>query len=304
MMLSRPNQIFIGTLAAMIVAWMPMRAVGQGSEGAMPAKPKMDRAEPLPGELEGVGITEQLGKVAPLDLTFTDSAGKPVALRQYFRQNRPVILNLGYFGCPMLCGLVMNGLLEAMREIDMMPGRDYDVLSISFDPSETSVLARLKKQNYIKEFGHPEAAGGWHFLVGDEQSTKKLTEAVGYGFKWNAPRGEFAHAAVIIVLTPDGTVSRYLYGVQFPPRTLRLSLVEASQGKIGSTLDRILLYCFHYDAGAGEYTPAAMNIMRLGGGVTAAALAGLIGFALLREAHCRKRAGRQESLCSSMGGNS
>jgi protein SCO1/2 len=255
---------------------------------------KTDRAEPLPGELEGVGLTEKLGDSIPLDLKFTDSNGNPVTLKKYFDQGRPVILNLGYFGCPMLCGVIMNGMLEAMQETPMMPGEDYEVLTISFDPSEAPVLARLKKQNYIKEFGNPQAASGWHFLVGKQDAISRLTDSVGYEFKWNERRGEFAHPSALVILTPEGRISRYLYGVRFPSTTFRLSLVEASEGKIGSTLDQLILYCFHYDDGVGQYTPAAINIMRLGGGITAIVLISLIGAALIREMR-RRRSRRAET---------
>ncbi len=280
-----------GSLVAAVALFAtagPLLAQQDAAERRPASGVKSDRAEPLPGELEGVGLTEKPGESIPLDIKFTDSNGNPVTLEKYFNQERPVILNLGYFGCPMLCGVIMNGLLEAMQETPMMPGEDYEVLTVSFDPSEAPVLARLKKQNYIKEFGTPEAASGWHFLVGKQEAIERLTDSVGYGFKWNERRGEFAHPSVLVILTPDGRISRYLYGVRFPPTTFRLSLVEASEGKIGSTLDRLILYCFHYDAGAGQYTPAAMNIMRLGGGVTVIIVGSLIVAALVRETRRRR----------------
>lgn len=237
----------------------------------------------LPPELEGVGLTEKLGEPLPLDLSFTDENGKPVTLRDYFSSGKPVILNLGYFGCPMLCGLVMNGMTDAMRDLSLTPGTDYTVLSISFDPSETHTLARVKKQNYIRELGKPEAARGWHFLTGSEGNIKAVTDAAGFGFKWIEARREFAHPATIIVLTPDGKLSRYLYGTTFPAQTLRLSLVEAAEGKIGTTLDQFLLFCFQYDSDQHRYAIAAMNFMRLGGFITMVAIGSWIFVALRRE---------------------
>lgn len=254
----------------------------------MPAEVKADRAESLPHELEGVGITEQLGKQVPLELTFTDSEGRAVRLRDYFDGRRPVVLNLGYFGCPMLCGLVLDGLIEAMQEIPLSVGEDFTVLTLSIDASEKAVIAQLGKQNAVRKLGQSEAAKAWHFLSGSEENIRKLTDAVGFGFKWNERRKEYAHAAALIILTPEGTVSRYLYGVQFPAKTVRLSLVEASQGKIGTTLDQLLLYCFHYDAAERVYALAAMNLMRLAGGVTVLALGSGIGLALIRERRRRR----------------
>lgn len=234
------------------------------------------RAEPLPAELEGVGITERLGQTVPLDLAFHDETGREVRLGEYLDGTRPVILNLMYMGCPMLCGLVSNGLIDAMREIDQTAGGEYGVLSVSIDPTETATLATVKRQEYLRQYGRPAAAGGWHVLTGDEPSIRALTDAVGFGYRWNEKRQEFAHAAVLVILMPDGTVSRYLYGVQYDPRTLKLSLVEAADGKTGSTLDKFLLFCFHYDAAKGRYGPAAMNLMKVGAGLTVVAIGALV----------------------------
>ncbi|MCO6436286.1 MAG: SCO family protein [Phycisphaerae bacterium] len=262
-----------------------------------PAVAKSDRIESVPDELEGVGITEHLGTKIPLALTFTDSEGRTFKLADAFDGKRPVVLNLGYYGCPMLCGLVLDGLLDAMKEIPLSVGKDYVVLTLSIDPTEKAVIARMGKQKAIQKLGQPEAAAAWQFLSGDAENIQKLTDAVGWGFKWNERRQEFAHTAALVVLTPDGVVSRYLYGVQFPPKTLRLSLVEASEGKIGSTLDQILLFCFHYDATDGTYSLAAMNVMRLAGVVTALALGSGIGLAVWRERR-RGRRRQEESALS------
>ncbi|HPD70719.1 MAG TPA: SCO family protein [Candidatus Krumholzibacteria bacterium] len=226
------------------------------------------RGEPLPDELAGVGVTEKLAGQVPLDLRFRDEDGQAVALAAYFDGARPVILNLGYLGCPMLCGLVANGLVDALRAIDHTVGEEFTVVSVSIDPTETPVLAKAKKQGYLREYGRPAAAQGWHWLTGDEDQIRALTDAVGFGYRWNERRQEYAHAAVLVVLSPDGRVMRYLYGIQFDPRTLKLSLVEAADGRTGNSLDRFLLFCFHYDAETGRYGPAARNLMKVGGAVT------------------------------------
>ena len=235
-----------------------------------------DRAEPLPAELAGVGITEKLDHQIPLDASFFDEEGRQVRLGDYFGRGQPVILNLMYMTCPMLCGLVANGLSDAMKQLSWTAGDEFAVLSVSFDPSERPTLAKLKKLNYVEDLGRPSAAGGWHFLTGEEQQIRRLTDAVGFGFRWNEERQEFAHAAVIIVLTPDGRVSRYLYGVQYDPRTVRLSLVEAGDGQIGTAQDKFLLYCFRYDAAQGRYGPAAQRLVKAGGLLTTLVIAILI----------------------------
>ncbi len=234
------------------------------------------RQEPLPAELEGVGIEEHLGENVPLDASFTDETGRQVTLAEYFESGRPVILNLGYFSCPMLCGLVTNGMMEGMEGLTWTPGDRFEVLTLSIDPLESHTLAKLKKQNYIKEFGRPEAATGWHFLTGTEAQIKRVTESVGFQYAWNDDRKEYAHAAALFVLTPEGKISRYLYGIEYSPKDLRLALLEASEGKMGSAFDRILLYCFHYDSAKGRYAPAAMNMMRGGGLLTILVLGGSI----------------------------
>lgn len=232
------------------------------------------RTEPLPQELEGVGITEHLNTTIPLDLEFVDDAGRPVRLGDYFDGERPVILSLVYFSCPMLCTLVLNGLTDAMQGISWTPGKEFEILTVSFNPAETHTLAGLKKQNYINEYGRPESAAGWHFLTGTEANIQALTKAVGFGYRWIEETQEFSHAAALFVLTPDGRLSRYLYGIQFEPRPVRFALMEASRGKIGSTIDQVIFYCYHYDAEAGTYTLAARRVMQLGGLLTVVILGG------------------------------
>ncbi len=257
---------------------------GAATTGYSPgAAEQADRAEKLPPKLTDVGITEHRDAQVPLDLTFRDEDGKEVRLGSYFDGRRPVILNPVYYGCPMLCGLVMNGLADAIKQMPWKPGDQYTVVTFSIDPRETPTLARLKKENYVKQVGDPAVAAGWHFLTGREPEIVAATGAVGFGYRWDEETQQFAHATAIIVCTPDGRVSRYLYGVEFPPKTLRLSLVEASEGKIGSPLDQITLFCFHYDQQEGRYALAAANVMKAGGLLTLAVLAAILVFFWRRE---------------------
>lgn len=246
------------------------------------AAAEAQRTEPLPQELEGVGITEHLNTTIPLDLEFVDDTGRTVRLADYFDGERPVILSLVYFSCPMLCTLVLNGLTEAMQGISWIPGKEFEIITVSFNPAETHTLAQLKKQNYINEYGRPEAAAGWHFLTGSEANIQTLTKAVGFGYRWDEEQQQFAHAAALFVLTPDGKLSRYLYGIQFEPRPVRFALMEASKGKIGSTIDQVIFYCYHYDADAGTYTLAARRVMRLGGLLTVVILGGWLSASWIR----------------------
>jgi protein SCO1/2 len=249
-----------------------------------------DRVEPTPPALQGVGIDEKSGDRLPLDLEFYDEKGKATPLRDYFHKDRPVVLQLSYFGCPMLCTLVSNGLVESLNDLTLTMGKDFEVINLSFDPREDPLLASQKKQSFLDAYNRPAGAESWHFLTGSSTNITKLTDAVGFKFKWVEESRQFSHPAALILLTPDGRISRYLYGVKYEPRTLRLSLVEASEGKIGTTVDRILLTCFHYDKYAGKYTPAAMGIMRVAGVLTVIGVAAGITIALRREGHAKRRA--------------
>jgi cytochrome c oxidase subunit II len=230
------------------------------------------RKEPAPEALADVGVDEHLNAQIPLDLRFRDENGRERTLASLFPGDRPAILTLNYSDCPMLCTLVLNGMVDGLRELAWTPGREFDVISVSIDPLETPQRARLTKQRYLRDYGRPGTADGWHFMTGSAENIQRLADAVGFRFKYVEQEKQYVHAAVILVCTPQGRVSRYLYGVQFPEQTLRLSLVEAGEGKVGSTLDRVLLFCFHYDAEAGRYGPVARNLMKLGAGVTCALL--------------------------------
>lgn len=260
---------FAGALAAGLLAAAPC--------------PAQDRIEPVPKALERVGVVEKLDAALPLQLAFKDDRGRDVSLGSYFRPGRPVVLTLNYYRCPMLCTLELNGLVEAMKGLAWSPGGEFDVVTVSFDPRETVALARAKKLGYLLSLGRPEAEAGWHFLTGSAASIDALTSAVGFTTEYDKATDQYGHAAVIFVATPDGRVSRYLYGVRFEPDTLKLALLEASKGAIGSTWDRFILYCYHYDANQGRYSMAAMSLVRAGGLLTVLVLGSVIGTLWLRE---------------------
>ncbi|TFG38136.1 MAG: SCO family protein [Candidatus Aminicenantes bacterium] len=249
-------------------------------------------ADQLPPELEEVGIEEHLDAKLPLNLKFRDENGTVVTLGDYFDGERPVILTLNYYKCPMLCGLQLNGRLDGRMDLDWTPGQEFEMVTVSINPLETPALATDKKQNYMKRFGRPSAAKGWHFLTGSEPEIRQLASTVGFGYTYDRETGEYAHAAAIFLITPDGRIARYLYGIEYPQRRLRLALMEASAGEIGTTIDQLILYCYHYDPSSRRYSPVAMNIMRLGGGATVLVLGLTLGGYWLREARRRKKSDR------------
>ena len=236
----------------------------------------------LPPDLQEVGIDQRLGDQVPRDLFFRDETGNPVRLGVYF-DGKPVILALVYFQCPMLCTQVLNGLLSSLRALSFDVGDEFEVLAVSFDPGETPILAAAKKDEYIRSYGRVGGADGWHFLTGTPAAIDRLTSAVGFRYKYNPETQQFAHASGIIVLTPGGKIARYYLGIEYPPRDLRLGLVEASSGKIGSPVDQILLYCFQYDPATGRYSLAILNVVRIAGIATLLGLGTLIAVLLRRE---------------------
>ena len=232
-------------------------------------------ANTRPPRLQNVGIEQRLDAQVPPDLAFLDETGKPVKLGDYFGK-KPLILNLVYYNCTMLCGEALAGLSSAMRLVKFDVGNEFDVVTVSFDPRETPEMAAAKKIDYVKRYGRPNAAAGWHFLTGKPDSIDALTKAVGFQYQYDAKSNQYAHATAIMVLTPQGRISRYFYGVDFPPKDLRMGLVEASQGKIGNAVDAVLLYCYHYDPQTGKYGAMVANILRLAAAATILLLGGLI----------------------------
>ena len=251
--------------------------------------PAQRLAHETPAELEGVGVTERLGAQINLDLQFTAEDGYQKPLREYFASGRPVILNLVYYTCPMLCNLVLNAQTEAIRKIAWTPGKEYEIVTVSIDPTENYGIARNKKAAYLASY--EREAPGWHFLTDYNGSAARLAEQVGFGYKLDPRTGQYAHSAVIFVLTPEGRVSRYLYGVKFKPMDIRLALAEAAEGKLGMTVEKFLLYCFHYDPEARSYTLFARNIMR-GGGALLLVVMGAVLFRFWRRERELARAGR------------
>jgi protein SCO1 len=219
-------------------------------------------ANTRPPRLENVSIEQHLDAQVPPDLTFRDETGAAVKLGDYFGR-KPLILNLVYYNCTMLCGEALAGLASAMRLVKFDVGNEFDVVTVSFDPRETPEMAAAKKKDYVGRYGRPNAAAGWHFLTGRPDSINALTKAVGFQYQYDAKTNQYAHATAIMVLTPQGRISRYFYGVDFPPKDLRMGLVEASQGKIGNAVDAVLLYCYHYDPETGKYGAMVANILRL-----------------------------------------
>jgi len=237
---------------------------------------------PQPEPLDQVKIVQRLNEKLPLDTVFRNEAGKEVALGSYFG-DRPVLLAFVYYECPMLCTLILNGIVRVLRAIPFLPGKDFEVVAISFDPGETHALAAEKKKNYLKQYVRKGTEAGWHFLTGDEESIRRVTEAAGFHYAYDSESDEYAHGSALMVLTPEGRLSRYFYGIEYPARDLRLSLVEASRGKIGSLVDQVILFCFHYDPVTGKYGFAIFSVLRLAGVFTVLAIAWFIWNMLRRE---------------------
>jgi len=244
-----------------------------------------------PRQLEGVDVEEKLGNPVDLSLKFIGEDGYPVALSEFFHKGRPVIINLVYFTCPMLCTLVLNGEIEAMREIPWTPGNEYEVVTISIDPQDNFDTARKKKSMYLASYERP--APGWHFLVDKDGNAKRLAEMMGFHYRYDERIQQFAHPAAIMILTPEGRMARYLYGVRYSPRDLRFALAEASEGRSTLTVEKILLFCYHYDPTVGSYTLFAMNLMRAGGVVTVLVLGWYILWMFRTE---KKRAARYAAM--------
>lgn len=259
-------------LSALTFAFcLPAFAFSQSGPGHNLPPPPRPSADGKPALLREVGIEQRLDEQVPLELEFRDESGQAVRLGDYFG-SKPVILSLVYYGCPMLCNQVLTGLTSSLDMLTFDVGKEFDVVTVSFDARETPEIAREKKPGYMHRYKRKGAAEGWHFLTGTQQSIDRLTEAVGFGYAYDPQTNQFAHASGIMLLTPQGKLARYFYGIEYAPKDLRLGLIEASQNKIGTPVDQVLLYCFHYDPTTGKYGPVVMNMIRLGGIVTLAAI--------------------------------
>ena len=216
-----------------------------------------------PDELDGVGITERLDSQVPLDLAFVDEYGHDVQLSRYINGEKPVIVTLNYYRCPMLCSLTLNGLVSGMRDLEWTAGDEFEVITVSINPDEEHPLAMTNKNGYVEHYGREKAKEGWHFLTGDQENITSLAESLGFGYVFDEQTGEYLHTASIMFITPDGRISKYMNDVQFAGQDLRFALVEASEGKIGTALDKLLLFnCFQYDPDRNSYTPSAWKLMR------------------------------------------
>jgi len=268
----------IGALAFLLLSSV---ATAQSME---PPPEGLVRADQKPEILKDIGIDQRLDAALPLDAPLKDEAGRAVRLGDYFGK-RPVVLAFVYYNCPMLCTQVLNGLVAALNVMSLDAGADFDVIAISFDSRETPAMAAAKKDAYLTRYKHPNSAAGWHFLTGDDASIARLTQAAGFRFRYDATRDQFAHASAVMVVTPQGRLARYFYGIEYAPRDLRLGLVEASAGRIGTPVDQILLYCFHYDPSNGKYGWVVVRMIRLAGFATVV----LLGLAIWRLSHRRTR---------------
>jgi len=254
--------LMAGILCAAALSAQPGKLLGPAQQSAM----QDSNLKPaLPGALAGVGIDQRLNQQLPLDVNLKDEYGRDVKLRDFFKAGKPVILAPVYYRCPMLCTQILNGVAGTLKAVTLNPGQDFEVVAVSFDPKDTPEIAAEKKQMYVKRYGRPNAANGWHLLTGSEAEVKQLMDAAGYHYRYDPKTDQYAHASGIMVVTPEGRLSRYFYGIEYSPRDVRLGLVEASQNKIGNPVDQILLFCFHYDPATGKYGAVAMNILRAAG---------------------------------------
>ena len=264
------------------VAFLATLLAPHSAEAQLEDSAPVQTAGVRPALLRDVGLDQKLGNSIPLDLTFRDEHGQTVALRQFFG-DKPVVLTLVYYQCPMLCTEVLNGLLRSAKELPLEIGKDFSIVTVSIDPSERPVLADVKHQLYTGLYGRAGSPRGWHFLTGDEAQIKALAQAIGFRYAYDPSSGQFAHPSGIMLLTPGGKVARYFYGISYPARDLRLGLVEASQEKIGSRIDQILLYCYHYDPATGRYGLLISRVIKAAGALTVLTLGLLIAILFRRE---------------------
>jgi protein SCO1/2 len=270
-------------IGLMSVVLMSSVVSAQGNAPGLRPDPTMPSST-VPAALSQVSFEQRLNEQLPLDLPFKDESGRTVKLGEYFGR-KPVVLTFVYYECPMLCTEVLNGLERSLRVLNETIGKEFDVVTVSFDPKETPVLASGKKRAYLERYKRPEAEQGWHFLTGEQASIDALTKAAGFNFSWDEASHQFAHPSGIVVATPAGRVSRYFFGVDYSPRDVKFALIESSNERIGTLADRLLLYCYHYDPAKGNYGFVAMRAVRIGGAATILALVGFVFVSLRREGH-------------------
>jgi protein SCO1 len=272
--------LFRSTVLIVALGCANLALAQDGAQGVRPA-PGMPASQ-MPGILSKVSFEQRLNARLPLDVVLEDEDGRAVKLGQYFG-TRPVVLAFAYYQCPMLCTQILNGLTSSLMVLTETVGREFDVVVLSFDPRETPVLAAGKKKAHLDRYQRPASEGGWHFLTGEEAAIRKVTDAAGFYYQWDEKTQQYAHASGIIVTTPDGRLARYFFGIEYAPRDVKFALMEASSGRIGSVIDKLLLYCYHYDPATGGYGLLAMNTVRVGGAITLIALLGFVTLALVRE---------------------
>lgn len=279
--------LLVASLVVSGVVGVPARAVeaDAAADGRDAKVLALDprRSEGLPPELEAIGVDDRAGATLPADVALTDHEGRAVKLADYFDGRRPVLLTLAYYSCPMLCTLVLNALNDGLRGLAWPLGSEYRVVTVSIDPRDTPAIAKEKRENYLNSYGRRAEDDGWVFLTGSEAEVKRLAASVGFHYRWDEPSQQYAHAAAAFVASPRGVLSRTLYGLSFPSRDLRLSLVEAADGSVGSAIDKVLLFCFHYDPAARSWVLAATRVMQAGGALTVLLLAALLVPAWRRE---------------------
>ena len=269
------------TVLASAMALASAVVSAQSSNGGLQPQPGVPSSQ-MPGALQDVGFEQRLNETLPLDLMFKDEDNREVRLGEYFNR-RPVVLAFVYYECPMLCSQVMNGVTSALTALDESAGSDYEVVAVSFDPRETPMMAAAKKKSYVDRYNRANAAHGFHFLTGSEASIKALTAAAGFNYAWDEQTQQFAHASGFVVATPAGKLSRYFFGIEYAPRDIKFALIESSAGRVGSLIDQVLLYCYHYDPKTGSYSFVAMKAVQLGGAFTLLALVGFVVVAIRRD---------------------
>ena len=285
-MSARSSVVIVSSLVSLIVAGEAYAQMTGAPAPGYRREPGV-AASVVPQPLREIGFDQRLDEHVPLDVEFKDEQGRTVQLGEYFGR-KPVVLAFVYYDCPMLCTMVLSSITSTLGVLSLEPGKDFELVMVSFDPRETPALAARKKAEYLHRYDRPAAAAGWHFLTGEPPAIERLTKAAGFRYTWDAQTQQFAHPAGIVVLTPDGRLARYLFGLEYGPRDLRLALVEASEGRIGTAVDAALLYCYHYDPMTGRYGFVVMRVLRVAGAATVLAIGTFI-FVMLRRERTRTR---------------